>query len=175
MATNTDLSRDMKRHLSDGAIADLTDQELTELAQAVAEEFTARALAAGDPAALADAAFSVGWDAKGVPRDPWVLDGVLYCPGGKQHSSKTAHRCKFATVEGEWVWQLGDTLYDEVRYSDAFGSSRGITLLAATEGLKLSMVSSVARSSRHERVGLAHFEILNGALISARQPPPNPG
>jgi hypothetical protein len=152
-------------------LSQLNTRQLTELSQAVAQEFTERAIAAGDMVALAELAFESGWDNKGVPRDPWVRDGVLYCAGGKQHSSKTAHRCRFATVEGEWVWQLSDTLYDEVRYSDALGSSRGITLLAAVEGLKLSMVSSVARSGRHERVGLAHFEVRDGKLVTAALPP----
>lgn len=143
----------------------LGDVDLADLANSVREEYRRRALEAGDPAAIADEAFGRGFGPDGLAVIPWVEAGMVVCCGGKEHSSATAHRCRFSVADGEWVWESDERLYDEVRPTGKGPSTRSVSLVAAREGLVVEVVTSKFRSGKHERVNLRRFEVRGGELV----------
>lgn len=149
----------------------LGDIELADLSNSVREEYRNRALAAGEPEAVADEVFGRGFGSDGLALMPWIESEMVVCCGGKEHSSASAHKCRFAVVEGDWVWESGERLYDEVRPTGKGSSTRSVSLVAAREGLVVEVVTSKFRSGKHERVGLRRFEVRSGELVEVQATP----
>lgn len=153
-------------------ISKLDDETLAMLVSVIREEQRGRALAIGDPDAVADSAFTIGFDRTGLARDPWLVDGVVICPGGKVHRSKMAHRCRFVHVtdgswEG-WVWEHFDSVIDLVRYPAGFGDGtmQSMTLIPAVDGIELDVVTSKATTAGHAREKVSSFRVERGELVS---------
>ena len=143
----------------------LGDVELADLANSVRDEYRRRALDAGVPDAVADEAFDRGFGPDGLAVIPWVEANMVVCCGGKEHSSASSHKCRFAVVDGEWVWESSERLYDEMRHTGKAGSNRTVSLVPAREGLVVEVVTSKFRSGKHERVGLRRFEVRGGEIV----------
>lgn len=147
------------------ALAGWPDEELARLAADVADEQRRRALAAGDLDALVEAGFAEGFDAKGGATNPWVVGGLLVCPGSKVDRSGASHECRFVSVGGSWVWECAEKVVDEVRrLPEPRPSVRTVTVLAATEGLELDVVASRMRSGVHQMTSVRSYVFRRGDL-----------
>jgi hypothetical protein len=146
-------------------LAAMSDLDLAVLARGVSDEFRRRALAAGDPEAVADEAFSVSFGSDGLARAPRVSNGFVVCAGGKEHTSAASHRCRFAVLGEHWVWDSPDCVHDEIRPTGKGASTRSVSLVPAIEGLVVEMITSKARGGRHERTGVNRYVVRDGAVV----------
>jgi hypothetical protein len=144
------------------ALFELTDVELSGLAEAVAAEQRTRAADSGDLGALIEEGFRLGFDGRGMAKGPWVTSGVIVCPGAKVGMGST-HKCRFVAVGDSWVWESRDVLRDDVRQLD--GRTNTVTLVAAVDGLELWSVVSKARNGRHERQQADGYVVRGGELV----------
>jgi hypothetical protein len=144
----------------------LDDRTLADLAAMIAAEQRERAVAAADPDALVELGFSQGFTGDGMPRDPWLVNGVLVCTGTRIDRSATGHDCGFVSVGGSWVWEADDLLADVVRHLPGPKSRmRAVSLVAAYDGLELDLVVSRARAGVHQMKSARSFVVRDGALV----------
>jgi hypothetical protein len=151
----------------------LSDGELSALAACVAAEQQMRAIAGADPDALVELGFAEGFKSDGLPRDPWLVAGVLICPGARNDRSATSHDCGFVTVGDVWVWEADERITDVIRQVPGpRHRMRSVTLLAAFDGLAVDLVVSRARSGMHQLRGVRSFEVHNAevTLVGTRTP-----
>lgn len=151
-------------------LAGLDDSELAQLiadARALQHE---RALAEGDLDATVADGFAQGFANSGKATDPWISGRIIVCPGSLSGPSRNSHDCSFVKVADAWVWQAGEVLVDEVRPMSDGGrfQQRSVTLLAASDGLELDLVSCRYRSGSHRLVGARSFVVSGGLLELTR-------
>lgn len=146
------------------------DAELASLGEAIKQTQRLRALARGDLDEIIDAAFEVGFGEDGLSVMPWQHDNVIVCPGGIITKSRSAHRCRFVSVDGTWIWDSIELIREDKRSSpgptDGF---RAIGLLPMVNGLTLDVVSGRARSGQHSVDRVVSFEVKKGALVEVSQ------
>jgi Xaa-Pro aminopeptidase len=156
----------------------LDDEALRALAALVADAQRCRALDAADVDALTEYGFEQGFSSDGLPRDPFVMSGMLVCCGTRIDRSSTGHDCGFVTVTttGErscWVWESDEVCTDVIRrLPGPKPVMRSVSLLAAYEGLECDLVVSRARSGVHQMRTARSFVVRDGALVlvTARTP-----
>jgi hypothetical protein len=141
----------------------LTSEELVALSESAEFELLDRAAGRGDLDAVLERAFRVGFDHRGVARHPWVEDGLVICPGSRNSSSSSAHRCRFVAVGDLWAWQSGSVVSDEMRPQG--GDLRTVTIMALQPGLELDVVTSSARNGAHRRQSSVRFRVVDGSLV----------
>lgn len=161
----------------DNFVIDLTDpskltgSEITRALVVLMAEQQERAIANADPVALIEQGFELGFDSKGLPKDPWVVQGILVAPGAKVDKSAMSHNCAFARVGPSWVWEHEAKIEDSVRYiPGARQQMRSVTLIALNEGDAIDLIASRTRSGVHELTGVRSFVYEADALdlVSAR-------
>jgi hypothetical protein len=161
-------------------LAALDDHQLAQLAGDALAEQRRRALESGDVDTLADAAFATAFDPSGVARNPTISGRLLLCPGSLTGSNKSggSHDCVFiyataADSDGAWVFEHPDRLTDLIRHTTVRGrdTQQSITVLPATEGLKVQRIVSKARSGKHERQSIVAWQIRGGVLVTAHPDP----
>ena len=160
-------------------VSGLSDTDLGGWVSTLLEEQRQRALLRCDPDALVDAGFADGFDAKGFARQPWLVEGMLVCPGSVVERSATGHDCVFVSVDGVWVFNCEDRVVDVVRKvpAGAREHQRSVTVLAASEGSEFDVVSSRMRDGKHRMRGVRRFRVENSALVlvsdrATSTPPP---
>ncbi len=142
-----------------------SDFELSELAAAVRYEQQQRAIAAVDSDALVEDGFSRGFSRQGEPCHPWLISGVLVCPGGLRETSRLSHRCAFVSVDGSWVWET-DSLADVVRHlTGRVHEMRSVTLIPAYDGMEFDFVRAKTRNGVHEVVQVSRFRVDGTSLV----------
>jgi hypothetical protein len=150
-------------------LSELDDGALAFVAETVRGEIRRRAEASGDPEALVDAAFGRGFTPGGEARDPEVVDGVLFCYGSKLDRGSRAsgnHACRFVVVDDDWSWGHRDVIIDRVRaLTGRLAGVHTVTLLPATEGFRVAVVTSKAQRGLHTRVRTDLFECRGGRLV----------
>ena len=126
-----------------------------------------RALSRGDLDALIAEGFDIGFDAKGVAREPYLRGDVLVCPGSVVEKSNFSHDCVFVHIGDDWVWGSQSLLLDEVRKVPVKARShqRSVSLVAATEGLEFDWVCSAMRNSVHAMKRAHKYSITNAELV----------
>ena len=153
----------------------ISDSELSELLALVRAEVQSRAIAAADPTALAELGFQDGFRADGLPRDPWITNGVLVCPGARIDKSASSHDCGFVRIDDEWVWESESKIDDVVRNVAARKvQMRSVTLVAAMDGMTVDLIYATARTGVHKMKSSRSF-VVNGnelELVSTRTPNP---
>lgn len=149
-------------------LAQMDDTDLSEVALMVRELQRSRALESEDLDAVVADGFDRGFDHRGMALDPWVTPGgLVVCPGAKIHRSAANHRCRFAAVGDNWVWECSEKLADELRrLPDDRDSIQTVTLLAAVDGLVLDVVTSKASGGRHSRQSSVAYEVRAGELVA---------
>jgi hypothetical protein len=156
-----------------GWLASLTDGALADVAQLARATQQARAVAAADPDALVELGFAEGFRADGLPRDPFVVAGVVVCAGARLDRSGTSHDCGFVSVGDTWVWEAPDLVADVVRQVPGpRAQMRSVSLLAGFDGLALDLVVSRARAGVHQARSVRSFVLDAGELqlTGARTP-----
>jgi len=149
-----------------GFVGELHDVDLHLLVSAVHEEQQRRALAAGDPYALAEEAMQSSFDRRGLAAMPYVERGVLVCPGAVVGKSQTSHLCRFVVVDEQWVWDHPAVLLDRV---DEVGhhSRKTVTLLPALAGMTVTAVHSKKSAEGHRRIAADTFTVTEAGLVEA--------
>lgn len=145
--------------------------DLEKVVLAVRSELASRLLAEGDLEAVTDEAFGSMFASDGLPSDPKVASGMLVCAGGKVDRSAMSHRCRFVRVAGGWVWEHPEVLSDTVRHVQGpRRSMRSVTLVPASSGDEVDVVSCRTRNAVHELVSVRSFVVSEGGLqlVSAR-------
>ena len=152
----------------EAAIAD--DDALALTIQVLFAEQTRRARESGDPEALADEAFEGrGFETSGRPRLPYLVEGLLVCPGGKMEKSASSHDCTFVAVGDTWAWENDEVVYDDMRQVPGSKWRRSVTVVAATEGMTFDVVASQSRSgSRCQMKSARSFEVRAGNLVETQ-------
>lgn len=151
----------------------LGDVPLGNLVTLAIEEQRRRALEGGDTEALVEDGFERGFNSKGEARDPWLASGILVCPGSKVDRSALSHECTFVNVDDSWVWESPDRIHDDVRNLPGPRTvMRTVTLVLASEGMEVDMVSSKQRNGVHEMKSVRSFVVKGGKLelVNARAP-----
>lgn len=146
-------------------VAALDDAALAALADAVAAEQHARALARADLDALVAEGFARGFDRHGLAADPFVIGGVLVCPGAKVDRSATGHDCTFVSVNGRWAWEHDGVLRDEIRHpAGGRPQMRSVTLVVVAAGTPVDWVRSRLRAGGHRLVAARSFRTTGTGL-----------
>lgn len=156
-------------------VRELPDSELHELADTVRQAQAERAIGSGDHDAIIASAFEVGFGRDGLGVLPWVEGSLIVCPGSMVSKSKASHRCRFVSVDDEWVWESGLLLREDKRSSpgttDGF---RAVALLPLVDGTALDVVSGRARQGQHSVEHVVSYEVRGGELVEVSQRSVNP-
>ena len=145
----------------------LSDSDVDGLVVALLAEQQSRALLRCDSDALVDVGFVDGFDARGFARPPWLVEGMLICPGSVVERSASSHDCMFVSVAGVWVFNCEERVVDVVRKVPAGPREhqRSVTVLASFEGLVFDVVSSRMRDGKHRMRGVRQFRVEHGELV----------
>lgn len=152
-------------------VTQLSGAELVDLSVLLADEQRRRAVEAGDPDALTELGFQEGFTSSGLPRDPWVVDGLVICAGARIDRSGTSHDCGFVHVGEQWIWEASELVLDTIRnVAGPRPVMRSVSILAPAEGCELDLVVSRMKSGVHQMRAVRSFCFTNGALtlVSAR-------
>jgi hypothetical protein len=144
----------------------LSDAELSGAAETIAAEQRRRAIEGGDVEALAASAFEDGFDVRGAAKAPWLVGGLLVCPGIKRDTGRMSHRCVFVSLGGTWCWEHPDLVNDVVRHTAGRQvEQRSISVIAAYDGLEYDVVESKYQTGQHQVQKARSFAITNGAIV----------
>ena len=101
---------------------------------------------------------------------PWIEGQLLICPGALVSRNPTNHRCRFVSVNEEWVWQSGHLITEIKRPSPGTDKGfRAIALIPVIEGLEIDIVSGKMQSGQHRAEKVISFEIVEGKLSEVSQ------
>jgi len=155
-------------------LGEASDDQLQRALVVLGEVQLSRAQSRGDLDALIELGFAVGFDASGKARAPWIVEGIIICPGSVLERSATSHECTFVHVGESWVWECEELALDEVRRGvlKGKGNQRSVSLLGAIEGLELDLISSKKRQGVHAMSSVVSYKVNGGALevVSTRTP-----
>lgn len=153
--------------LDAATLAAATDAQLDLAVGALLAEQHRRALAFGDLPALVEQAFTDGFTSRGEAALPWLVNGLLICPGHIRYKSATSHDCCFVSAEKDWVWEKSP-VHDEMRQIPGPKTHKqSITILFADEGLAIDVVeSSAASGGGCQMKRVRSFQVRNGTLAA---------
>ena len=151
----------------------MPDDALATLAADVAVEQYRRAVDRADPDALIEQGFESGFTTNGGVIDPWLVDGLLVCPGVLVETSKSgSHDCTFVSVKlpgadaSQWAFEATDLVADDVRHlPGARRHQRSVTIVAAVEGLVVDVVVAQARGGTHKMKRARSFKVTGQELV----------
>lgn len=151
-------------------VAKLPDEALVELGAAIRDEVMGRARAAGDQAAVIDAAFESGFARDGLGVLPWIERPFVICPGGLVAKSRANHRCQFVSVDDTWVWENGDLIREDKRSLPGTDEGfRAIALLPIVEGMELDVVRARMRQGQHAVDRVVSYVVRRGRLVEVER------
>ena len=123
----------------------------------------------GEDAAV-EPEFDQGFGGDGLGHVPWVQGSVIVCPGAIISRSRASHRCRFVSVNDEWVWESRELMREDKRSTpgtqDGF---RAVALLPVLEGMELDVVSGKARGGLHQVEKVISFKVKRGKLVEVAQ------
>lgn len=160
-----DLSRMLEQGSAPEMIGELSDQQLALLLECANQELRQRAITQGDLGAVIDEAFEIGFDSAGMAKAPYRRGLLVVCPGSKVGSSAMSHKCRFVSVSGTWVWEAGELVTDEIRPRDRH-STASVSLIVATEGTELEVITSRFRGGSHERTAAEAYRVEGDSLVA---------
>lgn len=147
------------KRLHDASDASISDT-ITDL---VAEQHR-RALERNDIDAIAHEAFSQQITVRNAV--PYLVNGLLVCPGVKVMSSRTSHDCVFASIDGVWAWEHPDAVYDRM-VTTTIGSRQAqvsVTIVPAHDTMTVDAVTSKARSGPCRMSAVTSLLVTNNTL-----------
>lgn len=126
-----------------------------------------RARERGDLDALMEVGFEEGFTSSGHAKAPWVVSGVIICPGSGVEKSASKHECSYVNVDGSWVWESPEMLLHEIRRIPAGARShqRTISLLDARDGLGFDVLRSKMSLGVHQLQGSSSYSVIEGDLV----------
>lgn len=151
-------------------VAQVSDGDLRRALVVLQAEERRRAVERCDPSALVEVGFTTGFATNGMPKDPWLVGGILVCPGAKLDRSAMNHRCGFVRIDSSWVWEHPDLLEDVVRHlPGAQARMQSVSLVPVGESCAIDLVEARTRNGVHELVGVRSFSVSDGALLLVSQ------
>jgi len=148
----------------------LSDQELQTLHREMQEEILRRAIRSGDHDSIIKQAFEVAFDRSGLGVIPWVEGKLLICPGALVSKSAGNHKCRFVSVDQEWVWQSSKLITETKRSSPGNDKGfRAIALIPVIEGTAIDIVTGKMQSGLHRAEKVNSYIIKEGELIKVSQ------
>ncbi len=148
----------------------LDGNELANVAEAVRQIQRERAVARGDLDEIISTGFEEGFGNDGLARPPWVEGDVVVCPGGMVSKSKTNHRCRFVSVDNQWIWESTELIREDKQSTPgAYDGFRAVALLPLVTGMTLDLVSGKARRGMHSVDRVISYEVRKGELIEVSQ------
>ena len=148
----------------------LSDQELETLHREMQEEILRRAIRSGDHDSIIKQAFEVAFDRSGLGVIPWIEGKFLICPGALVSKSAGNHRCRFVSVDQEWVWQSKQLITETKRPSPGNDKGfRAIALIPVIEGTAIDIVTGKMQSGLHKAEKVASFEVKEEQLVEVSQ------
>jgi hypothetical protein len=154
----------------------LNDRELGDLIALAQDEQRRRSIESGDTDALIEVGFAEGFSPRGESKDPWLVNGLLICPGYRKQSGGLSYRASFVSIDGVWVWQHDAAVADVVRSpSGRQHEVSTVTVIAASEGLEYDVVRIKSKSGGRDMSGTRSYRITGGKteVISTRQARPS--
>jgi hypothetical protein len=151
----------------------LNDRDLSDLIALAQDEQRRRAIEQGDLDALIELGFADGFSPRGESKDPWLVGGLLVCPGYRKQSGGLSYRASFVSVDGVWVWQCDAMLDDVVRSpSGRQHEVTTVTVIAVSEGLEYDVVRIKSKAGGRDMGGSKSYRISGGrpVVVSTRQP-----
>ena len=98
-----------------GVLESAGDPQVSAAIEHLTEIQRQRAQARGDLDALLELGFEKGFDTSGHALAPFVVEGIIICPGSVVERSANSHECAFVHIGDDWVWESSQTLIDTVR------------------------------------------------------------
>ena len=148
----------------------LTTDELANLADAIRQIQTRRAIADGDHDHIIADAFEHAFGGDGLGASPWVEGSVIVCPGGIVSRSRSSHRCRFVSVNDCWVWDCPELIREDKRsLPGADDGFRAVALVPVLSGMTLDVVSGKARSGMHQVDRVISYKVKRGQLVEVAQ------
>lgn len=119
---------------------------------------------------IVEAAFAIDfW--RGRIGGPYVVGGLLVCPGGLSESG-FSHRCRFVSLDGQWCFEHPGVVVDRVRWgAGGPGGPHGhrtmtsVTVVAVDESAAVESVRARIERGAHRLVEAQRFEVVTGALV----------
>ncbi len=159
--------------LSEDFFSAKSNADLSAMMQLIIAEQQKRAIEGSEPDALLEQGFKDGFKPNGLPHDPWIVDGVLICPGAVNERGSTSHDCGFVAFDDHWCWEHPDVLLDDVRYIDGpKHRQRSVSLIPVYEGLECDLVISRASAGQHKMRSATAFRVVDGCLEVVRNRTP---
>jgi hypothetical protein len=159
--------------LSDEFFSSKSDKDLAAMMHLIIGEQQKRALEGAEPDALLEQGFKDGFKPNGLPHDPWIVEGILICPGAVNDRSTTSHDCGFVAFDEHWCWEHPDVLLDDIRYIDGpKRRQRSVSLIPVFEGLEFDLVISRASAGQHKMRSATAFRVVDSCLEVVRNRTP---
>ena len=151
-------------------IEGLSDTELQTLHSEMQHEILQRAIRSGDHESIIKQALEIAFDRSGLGVNPWIEGKFLVCPGALVSKSAGNHRCRFVSVDQEWVWQSKQLITETKRPSPENDKGfRAIALIPVIEGTAIDIVTGKMRSGLHKAEKVVSFEVKGGQLVEVSQ------
>ena len=148
-----------------GWVESLDDTALATVLRVARAVSSQRTIDAGDTDALVELGFAEGFTRDGVARDPWIVSGLVVCPGSHQDRSATSHDCTFVAIDDDWVWDSPGAVADSVRrISGPRQSMRTVSVVAPADGMGIDLVTSRMRTGVHQMRSVRSFTFEAGEL-----------
>ena len=146
-------------------VEELSDKELSKLGASIFEEQRQRAISAGNQEEIIAYAFEVGFERSGLGVMPWIEGSLLVCPGSLISRSQANPRCRFVSINQEWVWQSKMLITESKRSGQGTDKGfRAIALVPVVEGTAVDIVSGRLQSGQHRAQKVVSFEVRDGKL-----------
>ena len=151
-------------------IEGLSDTELHPLHREMQHEILQNAIRSGDHESIIQQAFEIGFDRSGLGVTPWIEGKFLVCPGALVSRSAGNHRCRFVSVNQEWVWQSKQLITETKRPSPGNDKGfRAIALIPVIEGTAVDIVTGKMHSGLHKAEKVSSFEVKEKQLVEVSQ------
>lgn len=153
----------------------LSDREISDLIATLKAVQFERAVEACDTDALVELGFKEGFKADGLPRVPFLVGGILVCPGARIDKSATSHDCGFVRIDDAWVWESELKIADVVRNTaQRRVQMRSVSLVAVCEGTVVDLIYATARTGQHRLREARSYVVSSGELsLTQTRTPPN--
>jgi len=151
-------------------VARLSDDELSNVGEIVLQLQRERAVARGDLDAIIADAFETGFANDGLGVNPWREGNVVVCPGGIISKSRTAHKCRFVSVNNNWVWESTELIREDKRsLPGTIDGFRAVAIVPLLNGMELDVVSGKARAGQHSVDRVVSLVVKRGILVEVSQ------
>ncbi len=151
-------------------IEELDDSELQNLHVEMQNEILRRAIRSGNHESIIQQAFGIAFDRSGLGVNPWIEGKFLVCPGALVSKSAGNHRCRFVSIDQEWVWQSKQLITEIKKPSPGNDNGfRAIALVPVIEGTAVDIVTGKMQGGFHRAEKVISFEVKQEQLVEVSQ------